>query len=164
VNFMSQAATPSADDIQRQMREVRAELRDDVQEIVDNARVLTDWQHYVRQYPWLCLGAAAAVGYLVVPQRVHVIKPDSKAIADMIRQHQVSVKTEIKPQPSPGLVGGLVNMAAGMAVQGLLAVASAQLNQFLQQMTDQPGRGETRNEAGGATEVRGGSGDEKPHR
>lgn len=157
---MSQAATPSADELQRQMREVRAELRDEVQEIVENARVLADWQYYVRQYPWLCLGAAAALGYLVVPQRIQVIKPDSKAIADMIRQHQVAVKTEVKPQPPPGLLGGLVNMAAGMAVQGLLAVASAQLNQFLQQVTEQPGRSEAR----GAREARGGSGDEKPHR
>ena len=151
---MSQVETPSADEIQRQMREVRVELRDEMQEIVDNARVLSDWQYYVRQYPWLCMGAAAALGYLIVPQRVQVIKPDSKAIADMIRQHQVSVKTEVKPQPAPGLLGGLVNMAAGMAVQGLLAVASAQLNQFIQQVTEQPGRVETR---GGASRH------EKPH-
>jgi hypothetical protein len=45
-------------------------------------------------------------------------------------------------------------MAAGMAVQGLLAVASAQLNQFLQQVTEQPGR----------MEAREGGKDEKPHR
>ena len=151
---MSQVETPSADEIQRQMREVRVELRDEMQEIVDNARVLSDWHYYVRQYPWLCLGAAAALGYLIVPQRVQVIKPDSKAIADMIRQHQVSVTTQVKPQPSPGLLGGLVNMAAGMAVQGLLAVASAQLSQFIQQVTEQPGRVETRG---------GGGRHEKPH-
>jgi hypothetical protein len=72
----------------------------------------------------------------------------------MIRQHQVSVKTEVKPQPAPGVLGGLVNMAAGMAVQGLLAVASAQLSQFIQQMTEQPGRMEARE---------GGSRHEKPH-
>jgi hypothetical protein len=128
---MSVSPTPAAEEIQRQMRDVRSELRNDVQDLVDNARVMTDWHYYVRSYPWLCLGAAAAVGYLLVPSRVQVFKPDAQMLANLVRQHQVAVKTEVKPQPSGGLLGGLVNMAAGAALQGAMAIASQQLNQFL---------------------------------
>jgi hypothetical protein len=135
---MSVSTTPAAEEIQRQMRSVRSELRDDVQDIVESARVMTDWQYYVRSYPWLCLGAAAAAGYLLVPSRVQVFKPDSQTLANLVRQHQVAVKTEVKPQPSPGLLGGLVNMAAGAALQGAMAIASRQLNLFLQGLAAPP--------------------------
>src|SRR4030095_12802878 len=107
---MSVSITPAAEEIQRQMRDVRSELREDMQEIVENARVMADWQYYVRSYPWLCLGAAAALGFVLVPPRVQMVKPDSRLLADLVRQHQVAIKAEVKPQPSPGLAGGLGNL------------------------------------------------------
>jgi hypothetical protein len=127
---MSEAPVADADEIQRQMREVRSELRDDVQEIVANARVMADWHYYVRTYPWLCVGAAAAAGYLLVPARVTVVRPDRRDLAELIRQHQVAVKAEVKPNPSPGILGSLINLAAGAALQGAMAVASYQLDQI----------------------------------
>jgi hypothetical protein len=129
---MSVSTSPAAEEIQRQMRNVRSELREDVQEIVENARVMTDWQYYVRSYPWLCLGAAAALGYVLVPPRTHLIKPDPKLLAELVRQHQIAVKAEVKPQPSPTLMGRFVNLGAGLVLQGAMALASRQLNQFLQ--------------------------------
>jgi len=153
MSAMSVSPTPAAEEIQRQMRDVRSELREDVQEIVDNARIMTDWQYYVRSYPWLCLGAAAAAGYLLVPSRVQVFKPDPQTLAELVRQQQVAVKAEVQPQPPAGLIGGLVNMAAGVALQGAMAIASQQLNQFLQGLAA-PASPPT---------VTGGS-DEEPHR
>jgi len=114
---------------------------------------MTDWQYYVRSYPWICLGAAAAVGYLLVPSRVEVFKPDPQTLAELVRQHQVAVKTEVKPQPSGGLLGGLVNIAAGAALQGASAIASRQLHQFLQGLAA----------PASPTAATGGS-DEEPHR
>jgi len=151
---MSVSTTPAAEEIQRQMRDVRSELRNDVQDLVENARVMTDWHYYVRSYPWLCLGAAAAVGYLLVPSRVQVLKPDPQMLAELVRQHQVSVKAEVKPQPSAGLLGGLVNMAAGAALQGAMAIASQQVNQFLQGLATPPS----------PPQPTGGPGYEEPHR
>ena len=57
-------APDEGEEILRQMREVRAELRDDVQELVGSAREMADWTTYVRAYPWLCAGAAFALGAL----------------------------------------------------------------------------------------------------
>ena len=151
---MSVSTTPAADDIERQMRALRSDLREEVQEIVDNARVMTDWHYYVRSYPWLCLGAAAALGYILVPPRVQVVKPDAAMLADLVRQHQVDVKTEVKPQPAQGLIGSLMNMAAGVALQGAMAVASRQLNQFLEGLASPPS----------PPPVSGGLDHEEPHR
>ena len=131
---MSVSPIPAAEEIQRQMSQVRSELREDVQEIVENARTMAEWRFYVRSYPWLCLGAAAAAGYLLVPPRMQIVRPDSRVLADLIRQQQVTVRTEVQPQRSGGLLGQLVNMAAGVAVQGVLAVASQQLNKFVNQL------------------------------
>ena len=128
---MSTSSLTEAEEIQRQMREVRSELRDDVQEIVASARVMADWHYYVRTYPWVCLGAAAALGYLLVPPKVHVVRPDKRELADLVRQHQVAVKAELKPKPSGGILGSLINMAAGAALQGAMAVASSQLDQVI---------------------------------
>jgi hypothetical protein len=135
---MSASSPPPAEEIQRQMRDVRSELRDDVQEIVENARVMTDWQFYVRQYPWICLGAAAALGYFVVPQRVLVVKPDAQMLSDLVRQHQLAVKTEVRPQPSGGVLGRLVNVAASALLHGVVAIASQQMNQFLRGLAVAP--------------------------
>ncbi len=121
---MSDSTIPATDEIERQMRALRSELREDVQDIVENARVMTDWQYYVRSYPWLCLGAAAALGYVLVPARIQVVRPDARALAELVRQHQVNVKAEVKPQPSPGWLGQLVNLGAGIALQGAMAIVS----------------------------------------
>ena len=39
-------------------------------EAVEKARTKFDWRHYVASHPWVSLGTAAAVGYLLVPRRL----------------------------------------------------------------------------------------------
>ena len=150
---MSDSIIPAADEIERQMHALRSELREDVQDIVENARVMTDWQYYVRSYPWLCLGAAAALGYVLVPARIQVVRPDARALAELVRQHQVNVKAEVKPQPSPGWLAQLVNLGAGMVLQGVVSIASHQLQQFVQ------GRGSSTGAPPDASSMN----DEQPH-
>src|SRR3982751_3879621 len=86
-----------ADQIQNQMRELRAELREDVQDVVVSAHKMADIANYVRAYPWLCVGAALAAGYLIVPQRAVVLRPDAEALVELARKHQLVVKTNEGP-------------------------------------------------------------------
>jgi len=126
--------TDDADAIQRQMREVRAELRDDVKELAASARDMADWTNYVRAYPWLCVGAALAAGFLIVPQRSVVIKPDAEGLVELARRHKLVVKMEEKPKSKQraGLFGQLLGMAASMILQRGAAVVSEQMSQAFQ--------------------------------
>jgi hypothetical protein len=123
---------PSAEAIQAQMRSVRCEVGADVQGIVENARVLTDWHYYVRTYPWICIGAAAAVGYLVIPTRVHYVKPDPATLAELARQHKVVVQQTASSQPKPGMLAAVVGMATSALLQGGLGLAKQGLSTYLE--------------------------------
>ncbi|MCU0720959.1 MAG: hypothetical protein MUC83_14710 [Pirellula sp.] len=61
--------THETEDILRRMGEIRDELDEGVQEIVERAREMKDWRTYVQAYPWLFLGSAVVAGYLMVPRR-----------------------------------------------------------------------------------------------
>lgn len=127
----------TADALQRQMQQVRAEMRGDVQVMVASARDMADWTYYVRTYPWLCVRAAAAIGYLVVPaRRQPPIKPDAKDLLELAKQQKIVVKVEER-QPGPGLLGMLLKMAAGPLLQGGLAIVKHQLDQQLRSRQEQ---------------------------
>jgi hypothetical protein len=128
------SATADADDVQRQMREVRAELRDDVKELVVSAHQMADWKRYVRAYPWLCVGGALAAGFLIVPQRSVVVRPDAEGLIELAKRNKLVVKMEETPpvaKKQGGLLAQLVSMAAAALLQGGLNVASQQIKQAL---------------------------------
>jgi len=131
---MSHATSSSdAGEIQRQMREVRVELRDEVQELVGNARELTDWPTYVRAYPWLCVGAAFAVGYFIVPSRPMIIRPDAEGLMELARRNKLVVKMDTPPpKKRGGLVADLVGMAAGALLQRGISIVSDQVTRAME--------------------------------
>lgn len=111
-------APAEAESIQKQMRAVREDIRDDVREIVGSAHDMTDWTLYVKAYPWLCLGAAFALGFVIVPARSVVIKPDAEGLMELARRNKLVVKMqESSPQKKRG---GLLNELLGMAAATLL--------------------------------------------
>lgn len=71
------------DQIRRRMAQIRCDLHEDMQEVVSGAEVAFDWRHYVRQYPWIAIGAATAVGYLVVPKRRKVVVEADQAVNEL---------------------------------------------------------------------------------
>ena len=130
-----------ADEIELQMRQVRSDLREDVTSLVAGARDLTDWTTYVRRYPWICLGAAAAIGYLVVPSRTKVIRPDAAMLQDLVDREKLVVQMQ-PPTQRPKLASMVVGMATTALVNGGLALLSKHVEQFvagLQQPPTPPG-------------------------
>jgi hypothetical protein len=121
----------TAEAIQQQMRQVRAEMREDVQVMVENARDMSDWTWYVRTYPWVFVGAAAAVGFLVIPSRSSQMKPDTKDLLELAKREKIVVKVEDPKSAGPSLLGTLLRMAAGSLLQGGLAIVTQQIDQYL---------------------------------
>ena len=128
-------ATTQADEIQKEMRQIRVELKENVQEIVSSAREIVDWQSYVKAYPWLTVGAAALVGYLLVPSRTTVIRPDPEALRELTKSREM-LEQQVKPKKS--LMGMVVGMVAASAAQAAMSVASHQVQQLLHTLQQPP--------------------------
>ena len=105
--------SPETTAIRQRMEEVRCDLDEDVQEIVEGARDMSDWRSYVRTYPWACLGAALAVGYLIVPRLSVGMQPDTQTPAALAHQSRLLAASYLPPKGSArgillALVGDLV--------------------------------------------------------
>jgi hypothetical protein len=122
---MSDSAT--AEQIREQMAQVRRELNLNYGEVVENARDMADWRYYVRNYPWATLGAAVAVGYLVVPNRVQMISPDAGELLKLARKQKLVVEPKPQAEPKSTVGGQVFNMMASMLVRGLLAYAGQKM-------------------------------------
>jgi hypothetical protein len=96
---------------------------------------LVDWKHYVKTYPWVCLGAAVALGFLIVPKRSRAIRPDLATLTELARTGHLVVK------PAPSATGGLID-ALLTAVANIAAhKAAAYLGQSAERLlgiTGQP--------------------------
>jgi hypothetical protein len=70
---------PPADAVRIRMQQLRCEIDGDMEDMAASARSMIDWKHYVKTHPWVCLGTAATVGFLVVPERSTAIHSDLAA-------------------------------------------------------------------------------------
>jgi len=129
---MGQVIPAEADAIQRQMRSVREDMRQDVRELVVSAREMTDWTVYVKAYPWLCMGAALAVGFIIVPSRSVIIKPDAEGLIELAKRHKLVVQMHESPPPPKkrgGLLAELLGLATGTLLQTGLKLVTSQISQ-----------------------------------
>ena len=111
----------SADQIQQRMRQLRNDLADEVAHFASSARTMTDWRYYVKAYPWVCLGVAAAAGYLIVPRRIEMVSPDAETLLQLAERNKLVVKSDPKPDVRGGLAGPVFNFIANAAVRGVIA-------------------------------------------
>jgi hypothetical protein len=84
-----QQDSPETMALLRRMAEVRADLDDGAQEIAEGARDLGEWRHYVKTYPWLSMGVACVIGYVIVPRRRVGPEIAQQLIAEWIAQSRV---------------------------------------------------------------------------
>jgi len=114
--------SPRATAIRQRMEEVRCDLDEDVQEIVEGARDMGDWRSYVRSYPWVCLGAAAVAGYLIVPRRPW------ETLASLANQGRVLASPEL---PRQGRTGGmLLSLVSNLVMRGVSSYALQQVGRL----------------------------------
>ena len=88
---MQQNSEDSAEAIRRRMAELRRELTSDVRGVKEGAREMANPLYYIRRFPWASAAVAAAIGYLLVPKKKHVIKPDPEMLAEMLKKHQINL-------------------------------------------------------------------------
>lgn len=121
-------APNEVDEIRRQMADIRRELHEDVRGVVATAEAATDWRRYLTAYPWVSLGAAFAVGYLVVPRKHR----PTAIIADLSKV-QAAVNVAQDRKEATTRKKGLIGAALGMAVPFVLRAAQGYALKYLEQ-------------------------------
>jgi len=107
--------SPLAESVQTRMQQLRCEIDGDMEDMAASVRKVVDWKHYVKTYPWVCLGAAVALGFLVVPRRSGAIHPDLATLTELARTGHLVVTPA--PAATHGLIDGLLATVANIAVQ-----------------------------------------------
>jgi hypothetical protein len=103
-------------DIQARMRELRAEMNEDVEALVSSTEDLADWRKYVRAQPWLCVGAAAFAGFLLAPR---------------LKRPQPATEAATKAGVLSGLGGALAGaLATAVANRAAMQIGEYVLSRF----------------------------------
>jgi len=132
-------ASESAEELLREMRSVRSDLGEDMEKFVENARVMTDWHYYIRRAPWLSLGTAAALGYLLIPSKPRYVRPDLSQLAELAKHHDLVVTDRgEKKQEQASMTSSLVKMATGTLLRAGLGVLGRHVNQIVQGSFSRP--------------------------
>jgi hypothetical protein len=106
---------PSDDTVRARMRGIRREIDQDLEDVSASARNAVDWRHYVKAYPWACLGTAAALGFLVVPRRCAAATGDLAAPFEPSKTgHPIIASASVALR---GSVDALVAAAVNIAVR-----------------------------------------------
>jgi len=116
-----------ANRIQLEMKRVRGELHREFNDVVDSAGEAVNWRVYTRRYPWACVGAAALLGYLAVPRRLEVVRPDAESLRKLAERREVAIQACPTPQPRRGAAGALFHVLANAAVRGAVSYLGQQL-------------------------------------
>jgi hypothetical protein len=124
--------TPHSEPTRARMQQIRGDIDRDLEEMVESARSMVDWKHYVKTYPWLCLGTAMAVGFLLVPKRSTPPRPDSATVTELATTGQLVVK----PTAMRGAVDALLTTAVNIAVRQATACAGRSVGRLLQTRRD----------------------------
>ena len=123
------------------MADIRRELHEDVRGVVATAEAATDWRRYLIAYPWASLGAAFAIGYLIVPwkQKPATIVADLSKVNAAIegaRDHVVEAAKANVANATPrekGLVAAALGMLAPLVWRTAQGYALKYLEQWMLQ-------------------------------
>jgi hypothetical protein len=123
-----------ADLIRQKMRRIRHKMDDDVEGLVQNASKLMDYHYYLTNYPWATLGAAAIIGYLLVPSsspkpqetKLHL---DPEQLEHIIERQGIVVQTKNAAEKKQTVRSTIFGWLARTAVNAALAYGTVYVDQ-----------------------------------
>lgn len=111
------------------MQGIRRDIDRDLVDVSASAHSMVDWKHYVTTYPWVCLGAAAALGFLVVPKRSAAINAEVAAPTEPAKVGRPVATSS--PSATRGLIDAIVAAAVSVAVRKTIAYFGPRVETFL---------------------------------
>jgi len=86
--------------------------------VVEGAEAAVDWRSYLRERPWVSLGTAFAIGYLLVPRRVQAPRVEVAPVMAAAIQPEAPKSRPSFLWQALKTVGGLAIPVAARAAQG----------------------------------------------
>lgn len=134
------------DDIRRKMAQIRVELHEDMVGVVAGTEAATNWQYYVRLYPWAALGASLALGYVIVPRRRRSVGETARRVAEDVAEQireippvdrggRKSPRVE-KEKKKSGVLGFMFGFVGPILMRAAQNYASNYIDQFIAQQRD----------------------------
>jgi hypothetical protein len=114
--------------ILRRMKELRCDLDEGAQEIAESARDMGEWRSYVKNYPWICMGVACYIGYVIVPRRRLGVSRVNRSL-DQLTDHSRQETKSDSPSNS-GIRGALLMFAGNLLARTAMSYATRQANQY----------------------------------
>jgi ElaB/YqjD/DUF883 family membrane-anchored ribosome-binding protein len=148
ITSASEHTRQPAEELRRQMRTIRREMGEDLEEIVGQAERLLDWRYYVRQHPWKLVGVAACLGCFVawrLSKRTPIqAKPLQHAQILQGRPQQQARPQQLERTKSV-LLGSLLGLGGDMLLRAALNYTAEQMGKMLERRVakDQPVGGES---------------------
>ncbi len=119
----------AADNLRSRMQALRSDVSLEMERTIANARAALDWRRFVAFHPWLCLGAATAVGYLLVPKRSRYVQPTPEALAELARARHVTLMPQQAAQGN--MTGSVLGIVANAIARRAVAAAVDYTDQLL---------------------------------
>jgi hypothetical protein len=116
------------------MQKVRCEIGRDVKDVSASAHDMVDWKHYVKAHPWMCLSAAVALGFLIVPKRPKATPAAAATVIEPAATGHVVVKSG--PTITAGVIDAILATVANIAIQKATAYLGQSAGRLLG-ITDQ---------------------------
>ena len=125
---------PRSDTVREQMQQVRCEIGRDVKDVSASAHDMLDWKHYVKTHPWVCFGAAVALGFLIVPKRPKATPAAAATVIEPAATGHVVVKSG--PTITARVIDAILATVANIAIQKATAYLGKSAGRLLG-ITDQ---------------------------
>lgn len=115
--------------IRATMREIRSELPYDVDDARERLKQLSDWRYHLSRRPYAVLGAAAVLGYVLMP---------AKRTSKNIVVHPEKLSSSAAAPAKRGLVGGIVGAFTTLLLRQAAVLATNQIANKLSQHNTNP--------------------------
>jgi len=122
-----------AEGLRHRMQETRNQLYRDVGGLVRDARGAVNWRRYVARYPLWAVGAAAALGYLVVPKRRKSVELNAETLAELARDKRLVIRIEGQGEKSAGMADSLIATALAFASRAAAGWFRKQVTNYMSQ-------------------------------
>ena len=110
---------PLGDTVRARMQGIRCDIDQDVEDVSASARSLVNWRHYVKAYPWVFLGTATALGFLIAPKRSTPTRADLTTPTEAAKTGPPVANAP--PTVARGVFDALVGAVVGVAVREAIA-------------------------------------------